>query len=285
MKVVEYENTIGKLCFGNGKELWNLTKIDGLGLPEKTFQSICYANMPGQLTIAEKAEPRVITMRGDCHGTSRDFSEGMRILNKKGRLTFTSAQKTRCIEAYCSHFEIQKRHGMYIEFIMQFTCDDPYFTGAEPSQAALYDRRDMVIDSFKMPCVFTERIIGANVLNKGDVESEPIFTIACVAAGISRETQGIRIENHTTGSVFCLNYVMQTDEVITVDIPNRKIVSNFENKNNNEGNLMDFLSKDTFLSSLYLAVGDNEFTATNYNVGSDILVTCSYPEKYLEAVM
>ncbi|MBR5236171.1 MAG: phage tail family protein [Clostridia bacterium] len=283
--MVQYENAIGKLCFGNGSEFWNLTKISGLGLPEKTFQSICYANMPGQLTIAEKAEPRVITMRGDCCGGSGAFTEGMRILNKKGRLTFSSMQKTRCIEAYCSHFEIQNQHGVYTEFIIQFTCDDPYFTGAEPSQAALYDRRDLVMSSFETPCVFTERITGANVFNNGDVETEPVFTLACVGVGSPGETQGIRIENQTTGNVFFLDYVMQADEIITVDIPNRKIVSNIQNKENNYGNLMSFLSKDTFLNDIYLAVGDNEFTATNYSVGSEVIVTCSYSEKYLEAVM
>ncbi len=283
--MVQFDNATGTLCFGNGNRTWNLTKIDGLALPEKTFQSIGYANMPGQRTIAEKAEARVITMRGDCHGGGREFSEGLRILNEKGRLTFVGGQKTRCIEAYCSHFEIQKRHGVYIEFIIQFICDDPYFTGQEPGQAALYDRRDKVTDSFKTPCVFTERITGANVLNNGDVETEPVFTITCVAAGLLGETHGIRIENHTTGNVFCLDYDMQTDEVITVDIPSRKIVSNFKNEENNNGNLINFLSKDTFLSQIYLAVGENRFTATNYSPESDIVVTCSYPEKYVEAVV
>ena len=285
MNVVQYENAVGKLCFGGGRELWNLIKVDGLGLPEKTFQSICYANMPGQITISEKAEPRVITMRGDCHGGDRAFTEGMRILNQKGRLTFTNAQKTRCIEAYCSHFEVQKKHGMYIEFIVQFTCDDPYFTGAENCQAALYDRRNLVQNSFEMPCVFTERITGASVLNQGDVETEPIFTITCIKVGAPGETQGICIHNHTTGSVFSLDYVMQQDEVITVDIPNRKIVSSLVSENNNGGQLIHFLSKETVLGSLYLAVGENKFTAINYNVGGEMIVTCHYQEKYLEAMM
>lgn len=280
-----FENNLGCLQLSGGNGLWNLTDYEGMGLPDKSFQVISYAGMPGQLTLSERAEARVITLRGDCCGGRQELSRGMRILNQRGCLTVSGQDTVRRIDAYCSHFELQKRHGGYIEFIMQFTCDDPYFTGEQAVRLALYSRQDLVSGSFQTPCLFTKRISTATVCNRGDVSAEPVFTIICHSAGTAGETRGICIENKTTGACFRLDYEAQTGETITVDIPKRQVTSNLARADNNQGNLIYCLSKDTFLSDMYLAVGENQFVTTNYSADSDILVVCQLEEKYLEAVI
>ncbi|MBE7048676.1 MAG: hypothetical protein E7393_04830 [Ruminococcaceae bacterium] len=280
-----YENDWGSLQLYGGGGVWNVTECVGLELPNKVFQVVQYAEMPGQVTMQERAEARVVTLRGDCCGGRQALSEGMRILNQKGRLWIQGQGIFRQIEAYCSLFEIQKHHGEYVEFIMQFTCDDPYFGAEEPVRMAMYGRRDLVEGSFKMPCLFTSRLTTATIYNNGDVKAEPIFTIYCKSVGSGGDTQGICIENTTTGAKFMLDYTMVEGETITVDIPNRQIYSDLKTTDNNEGNLIEYISKDTYLSDLALVVGENQFTTSNYNVGSDIIIVCELKEKYLEAVM
>ncbi len=279
-----YENEIGVIRFGGGNEHWNITNYSGLSLAEKSFFTASYAESPGQVTIREKAEARVVTLRGDYAGDGETLSLGMRILNQKGRLTVTDGVKIRRINAYCSHFEIQKPNGAYREFVVQFTADDPFFEGAEAVEKALYSREDLVTSHFKMPCLFTQRIMTSIVDNRGDVASEPVFTIFCNKTFGGGES-GILLENETTGAQLKLQYTLQEGETITVDVAGRSITSNAVREDNNEGNLIFFMSQDTILKNMYMEPGENRFTVTNFATDSDILVTCQMKEKYLEAVM
>ncbi|MBE7035847.1 MAG: hypothetical protein E7403_00975 [Ruminococcaceae bacterium] len=282
--LIYYENEIGMIRFGGGNERWNITDYSGLSLAEKSFFTASYAESPGQVTIREKAEARVITLRGDYAGDGEALSLGMRVLNKKGRLTVTDGVKTRCIEAYCSHFEMNKPCGIYREFVAQFTADDPFFEGAEAIEMALYSREDLVESKFTLPCVFTRRIMTSKVYNHGDVMTEPVFTIFCNRVSDSEEA-GILLKNETTGAQLRLLYVLQEGETVTVDISRRRITSDTIREDNNGGSLIFFMSEDTVLKNLYLVPGENQFSVTNFAVESDMLVTCRMKEKYLEAVM
>lgn len=282
---IYYENKFGTLRLDGGQGLWSITDSSGLELPEKTFQTVSYAASPGQLTLREHPEARVITLRGDCRADREALHEAMRILNQGGQLSVIDKGRVRRADVYCSHFELKKRKGCFREFILQLTADDPYFEGESAVEQALYSRKNLVQSQFSLPCVFTTRLMSSVVINEGDAETEPVFTIVCKNAGELGEKTGILIENQTTGAVLNLRYVMQTDEVVTVDIPGRQITSNLISEENNQGNLIYCLSMDTVMKSLSLRPGENRFEVKNLNVGSDIVVTCRFFEKYLEAVI
>lgn len=279
-----YENQAGSLCFGGGKGLWNITDASGLGLVEKSFQVVSYAMTAGQITLNEKAAARHITLRGDCCGSQAEVSRGIRILNQKGKISIFSGSRTRCIEAYCSHFEMDKpKHGLRT-FIIQFTADDPYFESAEPTDCALYSREDLISGSFTLPCVFTKRITDCVVCNNGDVRSEPVFTIMCKTVGENAQQHGFSIQNHTTGHGIKLEYDLSNNEMITIDIAKRQIVSNLQTEDNYDGNLIYYLSEDSFLHAMFMEVGENYFSTVNYS-GADMIVRCEVKEKHLEAVI
>ncbi len=279
-----YANEKGILRFGNGNELWNIINYSGLSLAEKTFKVISYAESPGQVTLKEKMEARHITLRGDCRAEKAELSAGLRILNRPGTVFLIDGENVRKIGAYCSHLELQKRRGPFREFIIQFTADNPFFEGEEAVTRALYSREDLISGRFVLPCIFTRRIMTSMVFNDGDVEAEPILTVVCKKQGESDET-GLFIENLTTGFNFYLDYQIKTDEIVTIDVPKRRIYSNFKTEENNEGNLIYCLSKETVLKNMYLVAGENQFKVTNFSPGSDVLVTCSFTEKYLEAIV
>lgn len=279
-----YENQAGSLCFCGGGGLWNITDVSGLGLVEKSFQVVSYAMTEGQITLSEKATARHITLRGDCRADRAEISRGVRVLNQKGYISLLAGSVTRRIEAYCSHFEMEKpRHGLRT-FIIQFTADDPYFEGAETMCRALYSREDLISSSFTLPCVFTKGITDCMVCNDGDVRCEPVFTVMCKKVGENTDQHGFSIQNHTTGHSLQLEYDMAKNEMITIDIAKRQIVSNLQTEDNYNGNLIYFLSDDSFLHTMFMEVGDNHFSTVNYS-GADMIIRCEVKEKHLEAVI
>ena len=283
--VLCYENALGTLQFGGGNELWNITDYSGFSPAEKSFQTLSYAESDGQITLRERVEPRLITLKGDCRVSRAEFSKGMRILNQRGCLSVLVDNSFRRIFTYCCHFELQKKHGDWRTFILQLMADDPYFLGEKEIQLPLYSREDLASGKINLPCLFTRRVMSGVILNQGDVATEPILTIICKKSGTDGDETGILIENKTTGQCFCLQYSMQAGEEIKVDIPRRTITSNIKTEDNNQGNLIYCMSSDTVLKNMYLVPGENQFEARNFNPTSDILVTCTFDEKFLEAVI
>lgn len=279
-----YENEVGTLRLNGGSGLWNIIEISGLGLPEKSFQVVRYAMTAGQVTLDAQESARLITLRGDCCTAREAVAEGIRILNRQGRLTLLMGGAVRCLDAYCSHFEIeQPRHGLR-SFVIQLTADEPFFEGEEPLMQALYSREKLVNSSFVLPCVFTKRTSDTVVCNRGDVVSEPIFTVMCRQAGEQQETEGFYICNKTTGHTLTVRYNLSQDEVVSIDIAGRRITSSLQSEDNYNGNLIYFIDEDSFLHDMYMAVGDNHIISGNYS-GADLLINCELREKYVEAVM
>ena len=77
---------------------------------------------------------------------------------------------------------------------------------------------------------------------------------------------------------------MAKNEMITIDIAKRQIVSNLQTEDNYNGNLIYFLSDDSFLHTMFMEVGDNHFSTVNYS-GADMIIRCEVKEKHLEAVI
>ena len=78
---------------------------------------------------------------------------------------------------------------------------------------------------------------------------------------------------------------MSADETVTIDIPNRTITSDQPSDENQNGNLINYISDDTFLSAFQLSLGTNHIKAVDHNQSANFDVVCEYSNKYIEAVV
>lgn len=278
-----YENDIGKISFsGSGKETWRIKEITGLELPGKNFNVVSYAGQDGQETISEMAAPRVITISGDVCSMDmlqHELSRAVRILNKPGRLKLYLGNRQRKIDCRVNAFELVPRSGVYQPFVLQLIADKPFFEDFKNLSVGVFSRMDMVGNDNILPMALTGRSSEVNINNLGHVKTEPIFYVYNISGGTGEASEnGFEILNHTTGQHIRLNYSTIDNEIITIDLPGRKITSN---KN---GNLIQYISNDTFLSDFWLSVGANTIEAINNNPNEDINVVCEFTNQYIEAV-
>lgn len=285
---VTFENELGKIEMGGGNhQKVNIREITGLSLPEKNYNVVTYAGQSGQETISEAAAARTITIGGDIRGRlQKETTRMARILNRPGTLFIHSGNKHRRIPCRCTAFDISERQGRIIQcFAMQFTADDPAFLDQENKQIAVFQRTDQIKGTFTFPLVFTVRKTEADIVNMGDCETEPVFTITSSGATVTGDDYGVEITNETTGSTIFLKYRMSADETVTIDIPNRTITSDQPSDENQNGNLINYISDNTFLSAFQLSLGTNHIKAVDHNQSANFDVVCEYSNKYIEAVV
>ena len=310
---ITYQNDIGKLDFkgGNGRHAWRILEIDGLGIAPKSFNTAQHPATVGQRTLSETTEARTITIQCDVNSIASHYggassnrweiSRALKILNEPGTLLISDGTRVRKINARCVEAVQGERHGGYTVFAIQFVCDYPYFEDRETSKVPLFKVEPLLgnttrwylkdgqltkegIESgkFILPCMFTRYISRANVVNIGDVDTEPIIRIR-LNGGTYNGTEGtpgtLVIRNETTNQQIELNLgdAENTTEVI-IDIPTRKIYSQ-DNKN-----LIHHLAPTSFLSDLWLQKGQNLIGVDNY-ISESSVVECEFSNKYIEAVI
>jgi len=310
---ITYQNENGKLDFrgGNGRNSWRILEIDGLGIAPKSFNTAQYPATVGQRTLSETIDARTISIqcdvnsiKGQYSGASSnrfEISKALKILNDPGTLLISDGVRIRKINARCVEAVQGERYGGYSVFAIQFVCDYPYFEDRETSKVPLFKVEPLLgnttrwylkdgqltdegVESgkFILPCMFTRYISRANVVNIGDVDTEPIIKIR-LNGGTYNGTIGtpgtLVISNESTNQQIELNLhnAENTKEVI-VDIPNRKIYSQ-DNKN-----LIHHLAPTSFLSDFWLKKGQNQICVDNY-ISESSVVECEFSNKYIEAVI
>ncbi len=310
---ISYQNENGKLDFrgGNERNSWRILEIDGLGIAPKSFNTAQYPATVGQRTLSETTGARTISIQCDVNSIKSQYggassnrweiSNTLKILNEPGTLLISNGYKTRKISARCAEAVQGERYGGYVVFAMQFVCDYPYFEDKHTTKVPLFQVEHLLgsterwylkdgqltkdgIESgkFILPCMFTRYISRANVVNIGDVDTEPIIRI-CLNGGTYNGTDGVPgtlvIRNETTNQQIELNLedAESTTEVI-IDIPTRKIYSQ-DNKN-----LIHHLAPTSFLSDFWLKKGQNEICIDNY-ISKSSVVECEFSNKYIEAVI
>lgn len=270
-----FQNERGKLCFsGGGKAMLSITEISGLGMSPKSFETAVYVETPGQKTLSETREARVITVAGDICGKSM-LSKTIRVLDAPGWLMIYGDGKIRKIYARCISFEQGKRYGQYHRFVLQFSCDSPYFEEKDESKVALFLRIDEIKSPFVLPCRFSSRTSSATVINRGDVEAEPVFEIHF--SNGAEELWDVTIQNEQTGEKLTLSIPAVAGDCVTVDVEKRKIY------NQKGENLLSALSQDSYLSRFHLKSGANLISVTSEQADG-INVICRFVNRYLEAV-
>ncbi|MBR5157919.1 MAG: phage tail family protein [Clostridia bacterium] len=282
MTKIIFENDTGRLCLsGGGDEAWRITRITGLGMSDKKYQTVSYFSEAGQKTVSERREARIITIAGDVLGTEKSaahkISRAIKILDKPGWLVIRSNGVTRRIEAYCTGFEEGDAYGIFKKFAMQFCCDCPYFEDVGNDFVALFKRTKEIKNTFKFPKIFTGRISGGVVINRGDVEAEPIFNIYFGAEIAAEKKIILTICNETSDCKLVMTLYPKPCDVVTIDIAKRRIY------NDRGENLITSLSDDSSLNKFILKEGANNINVTS-DAETNLSIVCRFVNRYLEAV-
>lgn len=174
--------------------------------------------------------------------------------------------------------------------VLQFVCDNPYFNDFYDTEIPIFQRIDKLPNTtddtecwyIQLPAVATERITSSVIENKGEIELYPVIQIAdSTNNNINNYTDvfGIEIINQTTGAFIHLNYQLLSNDVVTIDLPLRKIISSIN------GDITNKISDDTILSDFVLKCGKNLISCTNLDANREIYVNVKFTNNYAMAVI
>lgn len=140
-------------------------------------------------------------------------------------------------------------------FVINITIPGFFWEDMKTRSKYVSIKEDMVHDAFILPMVFTKMYNFADIINYGDVETEPVITVTSLAQS---EENTVTIYNQTTGKSIGINYILSEGEVITFDHANGNITSNIN------GNVVNSLIKTSEFWSL--EQGKNVVSCPNGNV-------------------
>ena len=279
MLQIEFKNEIGTIVMGGGAHCcMNITGIDGLGAPGMERNVVRYPNQAGQAFLSQTALPRVITIAGTVNGFQHELTRMVKILHRPGSLYLTFCNKRRKINCVCTDFpDVQRFFQSGINsFALQFTCDNPFFTSFEPVSLPLYERANTPLANgkFTPPWIFTATTSTQTFFVAGDEPAEPRITVRSNMTG----TANLSFTNATSGAFIRLTTPVADDDIILVDIYNRRIWKNGTEDITND------ISDDTFLYSFVLQPGENEIILENNESmrGTDAYI--EYAPLFWEAV-
>ena len=258
-----------------------ITAIEGLGLVQREYNAAIYSGYDGQETLDSRAAARCITIALEVmsENITQVARDALRVFSQNGMLYIKNEDLYRRI--YCSQVQIpdvtRVLRGQIATLTVQFVCDSPYFEDAADTTVPLYKRTKLLSTPFTLPTMFGEIVLGGNIEIKGTISVEPIITIYYPTALEGAES--IVLTNETTGKRIQLDYAPQADDMVTIDVKNRKIYSTLS------GNLINYLTNDSFLGDFVLSRGKNVISLDLGDVTSDFTVECKYNNLYNEAVI
>ncbi len=246
-----YENDFGKVIMsGDGKTGFSVIDIDGNELLAKERTLCHFNNKDGYDENTSFFGQRVITVSGDI--TKENISliqNAIKVFSRPGTLKIQTGENSYQIFVNDCTFKTLSKNTMFKTFCVQMTCDFPHFTDTNDRVAGVYKRHNLITSDTYLPATFTERVVGGTVNNSGDIIAEPTVTIKCLIS--DSQSGDITIENRTTGKKIVINHTVSEGEVITVDIPERRILSNIS------GDITNQLSPEYYLCDMFLECGDN----------------------------
>lgn len=278
--VITYKNKYGTIRMNGGghENAWRIYDISGIGFPKKTFTYNTHTGVFGQELNTVSIPSRTITISGDISENAQRIlrvSSIMKILNEDGELRIQTGRKIRRAKVRTLSFDIDERKTMYKKFVLQLESDNPFFWGRSATEIKVFSRTLLLSSPFILPTSFSKRNIFCNVFNGGDLETEPVFILSKPTASTVVDGDNVILTNRTTGASLHLEHTMQPGEEITVDIPNRTIVSNLS------GNIIHEISLDTVLRNFILPTGNNNISCDSGDMTLSVL--CRFEELYLEA--
>lgn len=281
-----YKNERGEIIMhGDRNSPLHITEIEGLSLPTRDYNTVTYSGYGGQTTTAYTTRSRTITF--SVEATGKDILSVVRkvidVFSVKGMLYIKTQDVDRRIE--CNQAQIADVNrilkGQISTMVIQLVCDSPFFEDAEDTVIPLYTRKKLIYSDsntrFELPAKFGEITVGEKIRIQGSIPVEPIITMY-----YPEQLEGVEsiiITNVTSGQSIRLNYQPQDDDLVTIDIRNRKITSS------QSGNLINNLSEDTFLGDFVFDTGVNAISVVAGDVTSGFTIQCKYNNLYNEAVI
>ena len=277
-----YKNERGTVTMhGDGSGLFKVIAIDGLGPVEKEYSAAVYTGYRGQETVSSRELPRTLTFSVEVSGKNikEDIVLALDVLNSPGMLTFS--REERQLRIYCNQVQVydvrRTIKGQILSFLIQMVCDNPYFEDKDSTIIPLYKRTKLLKTPFSLPAAFG-KIIYDNVAKvNGSIDVEPTITLYYPEA--TEEAEFIEITNATTGKKITLNYAPKDSDTVVIDVKNRKITSSAS------GNLINYLSDDSFLGDFILKRGINNLSVNLGDMTEGFTCECQYRNFYHEAVI
>lgn len=276
---LEFKNRLGTISMsGGGEDNVRITGISGLGVPQYERRTYSSYDFDGIMESMKRFPARNITVSGDIKGTVYDAAEIARILSEPSEMKIVSDSFVRIISVNACDVQFTKKSDAFVKFAMSAVCDDPYFYDSDYHEVGLYKREALIDSDTVLPAMFSKRTSSASIKITSHRDVEPIITI--LGKRNPDETEGkIVIKNRLTGAEFVLLYVPDNDEIITIDVSKRTI------KSDKNGNLIGFISDDSFLSDLIIGEQGAEFVTTGYGAAGNIDAYIKYKNKYIEAMV
>lgn len=276
MKII-LENINGKITLGDGS--FNIISAEGLGLTTKAYTTVECVGKSGQETINVHETSRVITIGGDVYTRdNNNIEKALKILSKDVWLTVIKGAKRRKIYTKIKEFEIYNKNGGYSGFVLQLEADSPYFIDLQQDVNAVYERKNLVSGEFTLPCMFTQRTVGKNVINRGSERTYPVIVLYDSGSNGKTATENtITLINDITGKSVTFEYETSEDEVITVDFEKRTAESSLN------GDIANHLALENYFSEFYLDTGENFINIIN-NTSREISPVCYHYNNYNECL-
>jgi hypothetical protein len=253
--------------------------MSGFGIPTKEYETVTFVSENGVTTIGEKDLPRTITITGDLLGGQREIMNALKSFYFPGELYCDFGVIRRKIGCKCINIEDMERHincGINT-FTVQLQCDYPYFSDWNDTVQSLSGYKNLVTDTFTLPCVFTELLQESTVYNNGDKYVYPIIRISSnYSPSISDAV--LSIINHTTEARIDINHTMQNGETVTLNLATRQITSDIA------GKITMHISDDTVLSGFFLDVGENRLSFETSDTAQPLTAEIIYNKIYIMAV-
>lgn len=280
---ITYKNECGTVVMqGGGKQSpLRVTAIDGLGLLTKEYTVATYTGYDGQETISSRATARSITLAVELYSSNapKIMRDILMIFNREGYLYIQNEdidRRIKCNQVQCPDAS-RVLKGQLATFAVQFVCDNPYFEDSVNTSIPIYKRVKLLQSPFTLDTMFGDIIKGATIQILGSVPVEPVISLYYPSAQDSAES--IIVKNETTGAEINLTYSPKENDMITIDIKNRKVTSAIS------GNLINCLSLDTFLGDFVLVAGLNTLSVNMGDVDAKFTIECQYNNLYSEAVI
>lgn len=279
---IQYKSDGGCITLGGGNNpLFNVTSLSGFEMPPREFKTVTFAGENGITTIGKRDTARTLTIAGDLWGGQDDILRAIKAFYYDGELIcIFGSNMRRKISVKCSTLEDFKRYAKsgISSFAVQFIADYPYFTDMYKTTVPIYSLKNLVTDTFTLPCVFTERKSSADILNRGDKYVYPTIIMKNTGTATSGGG-GIIIKNDRTGAQISLpDYITEENEVITTELAERKITSSIH------GNITPEIGDNTNMAEFYLEPGVNHLSLVN-NSGQFINTVAVFSNEYLGCVL
>ena len=283
--VLIYESPNGKVIMtSKNMSEYEVVWIDGLEQVIAESQTKRYVRVPGQKTLYKNPGPRAITITGVIKANKAQRRFRARKLIEvcdntlEGTLYINMFGKLRRINCIPDTVVFSEPENDTMKFVVTLICDNPYFKDWEDIEVMLFSRVNNLITPMTFPRVFTYRYTKGYAINNGMVDVEPIIVIEAGPPTPDAPETGVLIENETTGKQILLEYAPEDGDVITIDIPARKIISSIN------GDITRKKPLEYRLSEFVLKRGPNTISFTNYDTGQPLIAKAIYSNLYTEAM-